>query len=168
MQDPVKGEGRERTRERRDFLTTASSVAMGAGLVASYGTLGIMAGRFLYPAGGDTHAWLYLTDVGSMKAGDSFIYRAPGGATIAIARTGAAGSSDDFLALSSVCPHLGCQVHWEAHNNRFFCPCHNGAFDATGKATSGPPAAAGQSLSRYALKVESGLLYIRVPVEGVA
>jgi Rieske Fe-S protein len=153
---------------RRDFLATAGSVAMAGGLAASYGTLGVMAGRFLYPAGGEAQAWLYLTAVASMKAGDSFTYRAPTGATIAVARVGSAGTSEDFLALSSVCPHLGCQVHWEAQNERFFCPCHNGSFDATGKATGGPPATAGQSLSRYPLRVEKGLLYIQVPLQGLA
>jgi Rieske Fe-S protein len=152
--------------DRRDFLLTTA--IMGAGLAASYGALALMAGRFLYPARGEPKAWLYLAEAGRMAAGDSFIYRAPDGASIAVARVGSSGQTDDFLALSSVCPHLGCQVHWEAQNNRFFCPCHNGAFDPTGKATAGPPAAAGQSLSRYPLKLEEGLLYIEVPIGGAA
>ena len=59
-------------------------------------------------------------------------------------------------------------MHWEAHNNRFFCPCHNGAFDPAGKATAGPPADAGQSLLRYPVKVEAGLLYILVPTRTLA
>jgi hypothetical protein len=60
---------------------------------------------------------------------------------------------------------LGCQVRWEPQNNRYFCPCHNGTFDTTGKATGGPPGEAGQSLPRYGLRIDSGLLYIEVPVE---
>jgi len=66
-------------------------------------------------------------------------------------------------ALSSTCPHLGCQVRWEAQNDRFFCPCHNGVFDQSGVATAGPPGEAGQSLPKYELKVEDGLLHIAVP-----
>jgi hypothetical protein len=54
-------------------------------------------------------------------------------------------------------------VHWEAQNERFFCPCHNGTFDAWGVGTGGPPGDAGQSLPRYELKVDGGLLYIAVP-----
>lgn len=165
--EEVSGEG-DRTR-RREFLGVASSVAMAGGLAASYGTLAVMAGRFLYPpSGGSTSAWVYLADLKGVKAGDSFIYRAPSGATVAVARIAAAGEAADFLALSSVCPHLGCQVHWQSQHRRFFCPCHNGTFDASGKATGGPPADAGQSLPRFPLKVEDGLLYIEVPIESVA
>ena len=54
---------------------------------------------------------------------------------------------------------------WEPQNNRYFCPCHNGTFDPSGKATGGPPGDAGQSLPRYALHVQKGLLYIDVPAE---
>ena len=87
---------------------------------------------------------------------------------IVVARQKEGDSVDCFAALSSVCPHLGCAVHWEQQNKRFFCPCHNGAFDASGKATEGPPAAASQSLKEYPLKVENGLLFIAVPSDGIA
>jgi Rieske Fe-S protein len=103
----------------------------------------------------------------AVAPGGSLEYQGPTGAKIVIARQGSQGTEDDFVALSSVCPHLGCQVEWRPHENRFFCPCHNGAFDAEGKGSEGPPAAAGQSLSRYPLKVEGGLLFIEVPVESV-
>jgi phenylpropionate dioxygenase-like ring-hydroxylating dioxygenase large terminal subunit len=59
-------------------------------------------------------------------------------------------------------------VHWEAQNNRFFCPCHNGVFTPEGKATSGPPADAGQSLFRFPLKVENDLLFIEVSTDKLA
>ncbi len=147
---------------RRDFLTTA---AMAGGLAAGYGTFAAMAGRYLYPAKPIEMAWLFVADLQGFKPGDSLVYRTPAGGPVAVARRGSAGTADDFLALSSTCPHLGCQVHWEAQHGRFFCPCHNGVFDPTGKAISGPPAEAGQSLLRYPLKVENGLLYIQVPVE---
>ena len=76
-------------------------------------------------------------------------------------------TADSFLALSSICPHLGCRVHWEASNNRFFCPCHNGVFDPNGKATGGPPAADGQDLPHYALQVVDGALYIEMPISTI-
>lgn len=149
--------------ERRTFLTTASSLFMAGGLVAGYGAFGTMAGRYLYPAKDTPRGWLYVTRVDALKVGDSLAYTAPSGATVAIARQNNAGSEEDFIALSSTCPHLGCKVHWEGQNQRFFCPCHNGAFNAQGVGIDGPPK--GQALSRYPLKVERGLLYIEVPLE---
>lgn len=151
--------------ERRTFLGTATSLLMAGGLAAGYGSFAAVAGRYLYPAKPEKKGWLFVADVNSMKAGDSFTYRTPTGATVAIARQAASGDVADFIALSSTCPHLGCQVHWEGPNNRFFCPCHNGVFDPQGKGTGGPPGEAGQSLPRYPLKIENGLLYIEVPLE---
>ncbi|MEK7469032.1 MAG: ubiquinol-cytochrome c reductase iron-sulfur subunit [Planctomycetota bacterium] len=153
--------------DRRSFLSRASSIAMGAGLVGSYGVFAAMAGRFLYPAHPPLKGWLFVIEVAAMKPGASLTYTAPDGATIAVARQGLTGQVGDFIALSSTCPHLGCKVHWEGQNQRFFCPCHNGAFDPSGKATAGPPKEAGQSLGRYPLRIDGGLLYIEVPLEGL-
>ena len=96
------------------------------------------------------------------------MWRSPAGETVTIAHQGEGSAAEDFVALSSVCPHLGCQVHWEAHNERFFCPCHNGVFDPEGNGTAGPPGDSGQSLPRYPLKVEGELLYIEVADDGLA
>jgi cytochrome b6-f complex iron-sulfur subunit len=150
---------------RRGFLAAASQATMAGGLVASYGTLGYMACRYLYPSKPRPMAWVFVAQVPSFKLGDVLRYQTPAGQTVSITRREETGKAEDFLALSSTCPHLGCQVHWEAQNNRFFCPCHNGAFDASGKAVAGPPAEAGQSLPLYALKVENGLLFIQTPVD---
>ena len=89
--------------------------------------------------------------------------RGPSGETINITRMAREGTADDFIALSSTCPHLGCQVRWEGQNDRFFCPCHNGVFDPSGKGIEGPPGDAGQSLPRYSLRIDDGLLHIAVP-----
>ncbi len=153
---------------RRGFLESASTVAMFGGLVASYGTFAAMAGRFLYPLKPRDRSWLYVTEVSRLKPGESLVYVAPTGEKIAIARRSGTGKVEDFLALSSVCPHLGCQVHWQGAQNRFFCPCHNGVFDPTGKAMEGPPAEAGQSLPNFPLKIEGSLLYILVPITRLA
>jgi Rieske Fe-S protein len=124
-----------------------------------------MAGRFLYPSEGRKMAWVFVLEIARMQPGDSLRYETPVGQTVTVTRRTANGTVEDFLALSSTCPHLGCKVHWESANNRFFCPCHNGAFDPSGKAIAGPPAEAGQSLSHYALKIENGLLFMEVPLE---
>ena len=103
-----------------------------------------------------------------MSPGNTLLYEAPSGETINLTRQSGSGGADDFIALSSTCPHLGCQVHWESQNKRYFCPCHNGVFDPSGKATEGPPAEAGQSLLRYRVKVQGGLLYMEVPLTSIA
>lgn len=153
---------------RRSFLTTASGIAMTAGLVAGYGTFGTMLGRFVYPASGRNRAWLFVCTVDALAPGDALDFTAPAGTKIVVAHHGPGTSSEDFLALSSVCPHLGCRVHWEGPQNRFFCPCHNGAFDRDGKPISGPPKAGKQPLTRFPLKVEDGLLYLEAPMASVA
>ena len=149
--------------DRRGFLSSASRAAMAAGLVGGYGSFAVVAGRFLYPATTDEVMWQFVTEVAGIKVGEAIRYRGPAGETINITRRGRDGDANDFIALSSTCPHLGCQVRWEAQNNRFFCPCHNGVFDPSGVAIAGPPGEAGQSLGRYDLKVENGLLHIAVP-----
>ncbi len=158
----------ESVEERRNFLKWFSSFAMFGGLVAAYGTLGAFLGRFLYPARPAPLGWLFVSDLAGMEPGSSLTYRLPSGSPVSITRRGHQGAADDFIALSSTCPHLGCQVHWEAQNKRFFCPCHNGVFNPEGKAISGPPADAGQSLPQYSLKVERGLLFIEVPLDQAA
>ena len=37
-----------------------------------------------------------------------------------------------LLALSTVCPHLGCAVDYNAEAAKFECPCHDSAFASTG------------------------------------
>ncbi|MFO0902487.1 MAG: Rieske (2Fe-2S) protein [Pirellulales bacterium] len=157
--------------DRRRFLRRSASVAMAAGLAASYGTMAVYAGRFLYTVQ-DDHAWLFVTDVASLPPGGSIPFESPTGVRVTVVRraaqVGAAEArAEDFAALSSVCPHLGCRVHWEPQNGRYFCPCHNGAFDAEGKATEGPPAAAGQELPRYPVRVDRGLVFLEMPLNAV-
>ncbi len=135
--------------DRRRFLTSASRAAMAAGLLGGYGGFAAVAGRYLYPSRTDEVVWQFVAEVDGIGVGDSIRYRGPSGETINIARRSRDGGAGDFIALSSTCPHLGCQVRWEAQNNRFFCPCHNGVFDPSGKAIAGPPGEAGQSLPRY-------------------
>ena len=154
--------------DRRNFLATASTAAMSAGLAGGYGAFGLIAGRFLYPARPGERQWQFVAEASRLQTGESLLYRGPSGETINVTRQGSAGGAGDFIALSSTCPHLGCQVTWEAQDNHYFCPCHNGTFDAQGVGTGGPPGDAGMELPRYPLKVEGGLLYIEVPVAQLA
>ena len=129
--------------ERRRFLGNVSRTAMTVGLVGGYGGLGLIAGRYLYPARPSDRIWQYVTEVDRMDVGASQLFQAPSGESINIVRQTRGGAASDFIALSSTCPHLGCQVHWESQNDRYFCPCHNGTFDPSGAPTGGPPSLSG-------------------------
>lgn len=153
---------------RRGFISKLSTFAMVGALVTAYGSLAGFFGRFFYPARPPGRSWLFVSEVAQLAVGDSIPYRLPGGSPVHITRHGDSGGAKDFLALSSTCPHLGCQVHWEARHQRFFCPCHNGTFSPEGKATGGPPADAGQSLLQYPLKVENRLLFVEAPQDELA
>lgn len=157
----------EENPDRRDFLNTSSSLVMCGGLAAGYGTLAYQIGRFLYPADAGRAVWQFVCTLEQLGVGESLPFTMPSGTKVVVARQVEGDTADAFVALSSICPHLGCQVHWEAVNERFFCPCHNGAFDAGGKATEGPPAKANQPLTRFPLQVEGNLLLIQVPLESI-
>lgn len=64
-----------------------------------------------------------------------------------------------FKVFSNVCTHAACGVRWEEDKKAFFCPCHNGFFDADGKVTGGPPP---RPLDEFKHKVEGGKLLIEV------
>lgn len=41
--------------------------------------------------------------------------------------------SGELIALSGICPHMGCTVDFRPASNDFRCPCHNAMFTADGK-----------------------------------
>jgi len=45
----------------------------------------------------------------------------------------------ELRALSNICTHLQCDVHWEPSRGNFLCPCHGGMYDIDGKNIGGPP-----------------------------
>ena len=153
--------------DRRFFLSNSSSIVMIGGMAAGYGTLAYQIGAFLYPADPGRAVWQFVCTLEQLGVGESIPFTMPSGAKIVVARQAAGDTVESFVALSSICPHLGCQVHWEAVNDRFFCPCHNGAFDAQGKPTEGPPAKANQQLTRFPLRVEENLLLIQIPLDSI-
>ncbi|MEE9259358.1 MAG: Rieske 2Fe-2S domain-containing protein, partial [Nitrospinaceae bacterium] len=59
-------------------------------------------------------------------------------------------TEEGFSAFDAACTHLGCIVKWVRNEKIFYCPCHAGKFDVTGKVTSGPPP---EPLHRIDIKV---------------
>lgn len=146
---------------RRSFLERCSGWWMALGLAGGYGAFAALIGRFLYPSRPTSKRWQFVATLAEFPPGRSLTYTSPAGEKVVVTRL----ADGEFIAMSSVCPHLGCQVHWEPQNDRFFCPCHAGAFDPLGNPIAGPPKDADQPLTRYPLKTESGLLYVEVGLE---
>ncbi len=64
-----------------------------------------------------------------------------------------------YRVFSGICTHLGCHVRWEEEKQRFFCPCHKGVYDKTGKVISGPPP---RPLDQFKVEEDKNLVYIYV------
>ncbi|MBI4041868.1 MAG: Rieske (2Fe-2S) protein [Deltaproteobacteria bacterium] len=130
---------------------------------ASYGLGGAYAVRFLFPRKREKRTVdLFVTMKSELIEGKSLQYALPSGKQILIQKL-----ADQFLALSNICPHLGCKVRFERFENGdfgFLCPCHFGKFDLKGKAFAGPPAQAGQSLEKFEVVVKGEAVFVRVAV----
>ena len=142
---------------RRDFL---SKIFIVLGVAFAYGTLLFEGLFFIIPKKRKTEKIkIYAGRLNQYKLGTVKAFYDLEGNEIMIMR-----HDTELKAFSSVCPHLGCRVHWEADKNEFFCPCHKGIFNSNGVAISGPPADANQSLKKVPVEVDenSQIVYIEV------
>jgi Rieske Fe-S protein len=116
---------------RREF---ARYLVAGAGAMAA-GNVGLAIWTQLRSINtGEPRAILPLADV---PIGATHLFRYPTSSDPAILLR-----LDDreVVAFSQKCTHLGCVVFFEAGEDRWHCPCHEGGFDArTGAVLSGPP-----------------------------
>ncbi|MCF3941629.1 ubiquinol-cytochrome c reductase iron-sulfur subunit [Oceanobacillus alkalisoli] len=72
--------------------------------------------------------------------------------------------SDEVIAFSPVCKHLGCVVSWEGSDqypNEFFCPCHDGRYYKDGVNVPGTPPLA--PLDEYEMEIKDGMLFLGDP-----
>lgn len=142
---------------RRDWLTL---LAMGVSLAASYGLFAVQGFLFLLPRQlRPPTRRLFAGQLDRFQIGSLQGVLDLQGNEILVKR-----DKSGLRAFNSTCPHLGCRVHWQADKQTFFCPCHNGVFNADGVAIEGPPAAAGQSLAQVPLEIDtkSGVVYLEV------
>lgn len=64
---------------------------------------------------------------------------------------------DRLVAFSQQCTHLSCAVIPQPEHNRFYCPCHEGAFDLqSGRPVGGPP---NRPLTQVILEVRGQQIY---------
>ena len=141
--------------DRRGFL---SRLLMMAGLGSVAAGVSAMAARYLYPLKAvRLRRRVFLAPAADVPAGRGRGYRLPDGSTALVTDTGAG-----IVALSDVCPHLGCKVHYEAAKGHFLCPCHGGVFEKDGIAIAGPPADEGKNLKRFAVTRVGENLFIDI------
>jgi Rieske Fe-S protein len=116
---------------RREFTRY---LVLGAGAMA-VGNVGIAAWTQLRSINeGEPRPIVALAEV---PVGETYLFRYPTGDDPAILlRLG----ERELVAFSQKCTHLGCVVYFEADEDRWHCPCHEGNFEAaTGHVISGPP-----------------------------
>ncbi|GAB4261003.1 MAG: Rieske 2Fe-2S domain-containing protein [Deferrisomatales bacterium] len=122
----------DRPVDRREFLSTS---AMAAGLVASLGTAAAYGVLYLVPARREGRTVeVLMAAVSELPEGAAKEFVDAQGRKALLVHHG-----KTIRAFSKMCPHLGCEVEWRPAEKQFFCPCHEGYFDAEGKNIAGPP-----------------------------
>jgi Rieske Fe-S protein len=127
---PYEAAGEEEV-TRREF---ARYLVLGAGAMAA-GNVGLAVWTQLRSINeGEPRAIVALDAV---AVGESFLFRYPTEDDPAVLlRLG----ERDVVAFSQKCTHLGCVVYFQAEEDRWHCPCHEGNFETrTGDVISGPP-----------------------------
>jgi cytochrome b6-f complex iron-sulfur subunit len=152
------GGGRPSSPARRGFLLGGLLAA----LAAAYGVFATYAIQFIFPKRGEPRrSRIFIGFQSDVSPGSSKAVHMPSGDQLLISNTGRINpkTGNTFVAFSNSCPHLGCKVHWEASQQHFVCPCHQGVFDANGIATSGPPAQSNSNLKPYDIEVAGNSIY---------
>lgn len=65
---------------------------------------------------------------------------------------------EKLLALSTICPHLGCQVDLDNDRSVFRCPCHDTDFEMSGALIKGPSP---RGLDELEARVTNGVVEIK-------
>lgn len=144
--------GKNEGMTRREFLL---NTAVGAGLVASFGTGAVYAYKFVVPKKKPVRLHkVYLCPLQKIPPGGTFEFEdMQGKKAILINLDG------KIKAFSQICTHLGCTVEWRPDKKEFYCPCHEGRFDVEGRVLSGPPP---RPLDEFEVVVEENLVYVKL------
>lgn len=134
---------------RRDVL----DLTLGWGAIVWATGVAVPAGMYLWPARaqGPTKRFLDV-DVEHLDPGTATVVQAGGKPILVLHLPGG-----EYRALSAICTHLGCIVHWDAAAGHIQCPCHAGLFAPDGSVIGGPPP---RPLPVYASRLVEGRLRI--------
>lgn len=127
---PIGAAGEEEV-TRRDF---ARFLVLGSGAMA-VGNLGLAMWTQLRSINSDRETAIVAAD--AVGVGETHLFRYPTGSDPAVLLRV---DESDFVAFSQKCTHLGCVVYFQAEEDRWHCPCHEGNFEpVSGEVISGPP-----------------------------
>ena len=127
---PYEAAGEEEV-TRREF---ARYLVLGAGAIAA-GNVGLAVWTQLRSI--NTGEPRPIVALESVPVGGTYLFRYPSAADPAILLRV---DEREVVAFSQQCTHLGCVVYYQAKENRWHCPCHEGNFATlTGDVISGPP-----------------------------
>jgi glycine/D-amino acid oxidase-like deaminating enzyme/nitrite reductase/ring-hydroxylating ferredoxin subunit len=154
---PLMGETSERQFVATGFGGNGMTFGCLAGLMACDAALGkknpwqdlfsvsrtnIRGGTWDYVKQNSDYPYYIVADRFSRAEGDSFDDVAPGeGKILASDGKRVACSKDDrgnVCAVSAICTHMGCFVHWNQAERTWDCPCHGSRFHPSGEVLAGP------------------------------
>ena len=143
---------------RRDFL---ANLVLGVAGLLGVGMLGERFLAFLYPVvPPEQKVEFDVIARDAIPAGGGIIAHTPYG-HVALSDVGG-----EVRAFSAVCTHLGCIVKYQPGPGRaWYCPCHQGTYDATGRVVSGPPP---RPLTRLPAAVREGRVFVTMQVRPAA
>lgn len=130
--------------DRRSFLWIMGALLLGAAAATGNAVI-----RYLMPPQKPKSAKELSIPTAQIPPGSSLIVEYRGSPVILV------NSGGGISAFSAVCTHLGCVVKWVSGEKIFYCPCHAGKFDLSGKVTAGPPP---EPLHKIDIEVTDGII----------
>lgn len=95
----------------------------------------------------------------------------PGGGIVVHSPVGHVALEDvngEVRAFSAVCTHLGCIIRWQpgpphepGPEHAWYCACHKGRYDRSGRVTAGPPP---RPLDPLSVAVRDGQVFVKLRV----
>jgi cytochrome b6-f complex iron-sulfur subunit len=138
-------------RNRREFLADA---IMSVGAMLGLGGLAFRFLEYLYPVVPPVKFIEVFASKESAIPPDGVRFVNLREGPVMLEKTG-----DEVRALSAICTHLGCIVHWHPGRREFICPCHGGVYAKNGQVISGPPP---RPLPKIAVQVRSDRVFVRM------
>jgi Rieske Fe-S protein len=135
---------------RRNVLR---SIAAFLPVTAAFTGLAAMGIRFITPVKREINRRIFTVGLDELPLDDSRTFQDLRGRDLMLVRTG----DREVKAISTICTHLGCTVHWQSDRKEFYCPCHNGRFDQNGNVLSGPPPG---PLDLYRVEIEGDNVFV--------